>query len=245
MSNRKPSKRQRIKEKRKRQARMQRLGLIGGVTVVAVLIAVMLISSIWQPPDEIVTVEPISRPTAAGTAMGNPNAPVIMDVFEDFQCPACTFYTEEVERRIAETYAASGQVYYVFHHYPFLDSNSTEKESQQAANASMCANEQGLFWEYHDLLFTNWNGENAGAFRDERLMLFAETLELDMDSFTTCFEENRYQAEIQADYEMGVGMGASGTPSVFVNGQQVTPGYVPRFEDVQQAVEEALINLGQ
>ena len=224
---------------------MQRLGLIGGISVVAVLVAAVLISSIWQPPDEIVTVEPFSRPVSSGTTMGDPNAPIIMDLFEDFQCPACVHYTEEVERRVAETYVASGQVYYVFHHYPFLDSYSTEKESQQAANASMCANEQGLFWEYHDLLFANWNGENAGAFKDSRLMAFAETLELDMDSFTTCFEENRYQVEIQADYELGVEMGASGTPSVFVNGQQITPGYVPRFEDVQQAVETALISSGQ
>ena len=245
MSTKKVSKRQRIREKRKRQAHMRRLGLIGGVAIVAVLVAAVLIFSLWQPPDKIATVEPISRPTAAGTAMGDPNAPVIMDVFEDFQCPACVHYTEEVEKRVAETYVGSGQVYYVFHHYPFLDRNSTEKESQQAANASMCANEQGLFWEYHDLLFANWNGENAGAFRDERLMTFAETLDLDMDFFTTCFEENRYQAEIQADYEMGVEMDASGTPSVFVNGQQVTPGYVPRFEDVQQAVEAALISSGQ
>ena len=224
---------------------MQRLGLIGGISVVAVLVAVVLISSLWQPSNAIVTVEPFSRPVTAGTTMGDQNAPVVIDVFEDFQCPACALYTEEVEKRIAETYVASGQVYYVFHHYPFLDRYSTEKESHQAANASMCANEQGLFWEYHDLLFANWNGENAGAFKDSRLMAFAKTLELDMDSFTTCFEENQYQVHIQADYELGVEMGASGTPSVFVNRQQVTPGYVPRFEDVQQAVEAALVSSGQ
>jgi len=224
---------------------MQRFGIIVIVVIGAVLVAAFLISSLWQPPGEIATVESISRLMATGTTMGDPNAPVIIDVFEDFQCPACTFYTEEVERRIAETYVVSGQVYYVFHHYPFLDSHSESKESQQAANASMCAMEQGLFWEYHDILFANWNGENAGAFRDDRLIAFAETLELDMDTFTTCFEENRYQAEIQTDYELGVEMGASGTPSVFVNGNQVAPGFVPRFEDIQQAVEAALISSGQ
>lgn len=245
MSNRKLSKKQRIREKRKRLARLKRLGLIGGVTIVAVLAAVVLISSIWQTPDEIVIVEPISRPTAAGTTMGDPNAPVIIDVFEDFQCPACVYFTEEIEKRISETYVASGQVYYVFHHFPFLDQFSDTKESQQAANASMCAAEQNLFWEYHDMLFANWNGENAGAFSDGRLIAFAETLELDMDIFATCFEESRYQEEIQADFDLGIEMGVSGTPGVFVNGQQITPGSVPRFEDVQQAVEAALISSGQ
>ena len=245
MSAKKVSKRQRIREKRRRQAHMQRFGIIGIVVIGAVLVAAFLISSLWQPPGEIAMVEPISRLMATGTTMGDPNAPIIIDVFEDFQCPACVYYTEEVERRIAETYVASGQVYYVFHHYPFLDSHSASKESQQAANASMCAMEQGLFWEYHDILFANWNGENAGAFRDNRLIAFAETLELDMDTFTTCFEEHRYQTAIQADYELALEMGVSGTPSVFINGQHITPSKVPGFDDVQQAVEEALIGSGQ
>ena len=245
MSKKKVSKRQRIRERRKRQARLQRFGMIGVVVIGALLVASALIYPNLKSAGEITTVEAYPRSMAAGTAMGDPNAPVIIDVFEDFQCPACVYYTEEVERCISETYVASGQVYYVFHHYPFIDSYSTSKESQQAANASMCAMEQGLFWEYHDILFANWNGENAGAFRDKRLMEFAETLELDMDLFTPCFEENRYQTEIQADYELGVEMGGSGTPSVFVNGQQITPGKVPGFEAVQQAVEAALIQAGQ
>jgi protein-disulfide isomerase len=241
----KMSKRQMIRAKRQRQARMQRLGLIGAVAIGAVLVAVVLISSIWQPLGEIVTVEPISRFMASGTAMGDPNAPVVIDIFEDFQCSACVYYSEETERRIAETYVAGGQVHYVFHQYPFLDRASVNKESQQAANASMCAMEQDKFWEYHDILFANWNGSNAGAFSDRRLVAFAETLELDVDLFTTCFEENRYRDEIQADFDLGTEMGVSGTPSVFVNGQQITPGRVPGFEDVQQAVEAALTGSGQ
>ena len=136
-------------------------------------------------------------------------------------------------------------MYYVFHQYPFLDSASVNKESQQAANASMCANEQGMFWEYHDILFANWNGENTGAFSNRRLVAFAEALALDMDRFTPCFEENRYRDEIQADFDLGTEMGVSGTPSVFVDGVLLTPGFVPGFEEVQQAVEAALAQAGQ
>ena len=242
---RKLSERQQVREKRKRQAQIQRIGMVGVIVLGAIFVAFALIYPNLKSAGEIVTVEPISRPMASGTAMGDPNAPVVIDVFEDFQCPACVHYTEEVERPITETYVADGQVYYVFHQYPFLDRNSANKESQQAANASMCANEQGLFWEYHDILFANWNGENAGTFSDQRLIAFTGTLELDMDSFTGCFEKNRYQAEIQADFELGLEMGVSGTPSIFVNGQQITPGFVPGFADIQQAVEAALIATGQ
>jgi protein-disulfide isomerase len=245
MSKKKISKRQRIREKRERQARMQRLGMIAIIAVGALLVAYALIYPNLKTAGEIVTVEPNPRPFADGTAMGDPNAPVVIDIFEDFQCSACVQYTEEVERRITETYVTSGQVYYVFHHYPFLDRTSVNKESQQAANASMCANEQGQFWEYHDILFANWSGENAGAFNDKRLVAFAETLGIDTDLFTNCFEENRYQDAIQADFELGIEMEVSGTPSVFVNGQQITPGFVPGFEDIQQAVEAALIRAGQ
>lgn len=245
MSERKLSKKQRVREKRKRQARMQRFGIIGVIVIGAVLVAFALIYPNLKLAGEISTVEPILRPMADGTAMGDPNAPVVIDVFEDFQCSACRIYSEEIETRIAETYVAAGQVYYIFHQYPFIDRASATKESQQAANASMCAAEQGLFWEYHDILFANWNGENAGAFNDKRLVAFAETLNLDMGLFTDCFEENRYRDEIQADFELGTEMGVSSSPSVFVNGQHITPGFVPGFEDIQQAVEAALIEAGQ
>lgn len=224
---------------------MQRFGIIGVIVIGAVLVAFALIYPNLKLAGEISTVEPILRPMADGTAMGDPNAPVVIDVFEDFQCSACRIYSEEIETRIAETYVAAGQVYYIFHQYPFIDRASATKESQQAANASMCAAEQGLFWEYHDILFANWNGENAGAFNDKRLVAFAETLNLDMGLFTDCFEENRYRDEIQADFELGTEMGVSGSPSVFVNGQHITPGFVPGFEDIQQAVEAALIEAGQ
>jgi protein-disulfide isomerase len=245
MSKKKAGKRQLIRERRKRRTRMRRLGMIGGIGIGAVLIAFALIYPNLKSAGEIATLEAFQRPMEDGMAIGDPNAPVRIDVFEDFQCPACAFYTEEVERRIAESYVTSGQVYYVFHHYPFLDSNSVNKESHQAANASMCALEQDKFWDYHDILFANWNGENAGAFNDSRLKVFAEKIDLDMERFTSCFDENRYQEEIEADYDLGLEMGVSGTPSVFANGQQITPGFVPGFEDVQQAVEAALIASGQ
>jgi len=245
MSNKKLSNRQRIREQRRRQARTRRFGIIGSVVILAVLVATALIYPNLESASKISTVEAYPRPTTGGTAMGDPTAPVILEVFEDFQCPACVHYTKEVEGRIAEVYVATGQVYYVFHQYPFLDRGSENKESQQAANASMCAAEQELFWEYHDILFANWNGENAGAFSDTKLIAFAESLGLDMDLFTNCFEENRYRDEIQADLELGIEMGVSGTPSVFVNGQHITPGFVPGFEDVQQAIEAALTGSGQ
>jgi protein-disulfide isomerase len=239
-----PSKRQVVREKRKQQQRRQRLVVILVVAGIALLIAGALaypsIRNSLQPVGEVIPITPQSRPMADGTALGDPNAPVRIDIYEDFQCPACRSYSEQIEGQVVENYVATGQVYYVFRHFPFLDDRVTTKESDQAANASMCATEQGRFWDYHDILFANWDGENQGAFSDNRLTAFAESIGLDMETFNACFQENRYQEEIEADLAAGRRANVQGTPSLFVQGQQVTPGFVPSYQEISAAIEAAL-----
>jgi protein-disulfide isomerase len=173
-------------------------------------------------------------------SVGDPNAIVTIDVFEDFQCPACKSFTENIEPLVIENLVATGRARYVFHNYSFLDGNGAGNggESDQAANASMCANEQDKFWEMHGTLYTNWNGENQGAFSDRRLQAMAESLGLDMNAFNSCFGSNKYKADIQADFDLGQEMGVSGTPTVFVNGQRVgQPGKIASYQEIVQAVE--------
>jgi protein-disulfide isomerase len=134
----------------------------------------------------------------------------------------------------------TGKARYVFRLYPFLDDGSASKESDQAANASLCAAEQGRFWDYHDMLFANWNSENAGAFTDKRLVAFAESLGLNLTDFNACFDDNKYKDQIAKDLADGKSAGVTGTPSLFVNGVIVRPGFVPTYNDISQAVEAAL-----
>ena len=239
-----PSKRQAIREQREKKQRQQRITTILVLAGVAIIIAAFLIIPSIQrataPVGEIVTAQPQNRPMVDGTKMGDPNAPVLLQVFEDFQCPSCRQYSQDVEPSVVETYVATGKVYYEFHEYPFLDDSSATKELDQAANASMCAAEQNRFWDYHDTLFANWNGENQGAFVDKRLVAFAETVGLDMNAFNSCFDSNKYKDQINADLNLGTQLGVTGTPSVFVNGQIVKPGFIPSFQDIQQAVDAAL-----
>ncbi len=234
------TKRQAVRDKRRQQQRRQRLIVLLVVIGAALIISGLLILPSLLPAGDIVQITPQSRPMVEGRNLGDPNAPVKIEVFEDFQCPSCRSYSEQIEPQVIETYVATGKVYYTFRHFPFLDDNQLRKESDQAANASMCAAEQGRFWDYHDILFANWNGENQGAFLDNRLVAFAEALGLDMAAFNACFEENRYKAEIDADLALGNELGVSGTPTVFVNRKQLTPGFVPSFADIAQAVEAAL-----
>jgi protein-disulfide isomerase len=243
MSREKISKREERRIKMQRQQRRQRLTLVGIITLVALFLVFLVVWPQIRPAGEIVTVTPASLPNADGLSVGDPNAPVTIDVFEDFQCPACQRFTENTEPLVIQNLVASGQARYVFHNYPFLDGSGagSSGESDQAANASMCASEQGKFWEMHSILYANWNGENQGAFSNRRLQAMAESIGLDMDAFNSCFSANEYEDEIQADFELGQEMGVTGTPTVFVNGVRVGPErQVASYDQIEQAVNAAV-----
>ena len=236
------SKRQ-LRRAKMHQAQMRsRMLTIGLVVIGALMVAFVLIYPNVKPVAEVVTAEPQSYPQADKNSLGDPNAPVKIDVFADFQCPACRIFAQETESLVIENLVATGKVYYVFHNYPFIDGAGAGNggESDQAANAVMCASEQNKFWEMQGTIFANWNGENQGAYNDRRLTAFAEKTGLDMDAFNACFKANKYKAEIQADFDFGNTLGVQGTPSIFVNKTLVTPEHVPSYDDIAAAVDAAL-----
>ena len=102
-----------------------------------------------------------------------------------------------------------------------------------AANASMCANEQGKFWEMHDVIF-----ENMRALEDSNLADYAKKVGLDMGRFDACYKANKYQAQIQGDQRTAVTLGARGTPAFFINGRYLS-GAQP-FPAFQALVDEEL-----
>ncbi len=192
------------------------------------------------PAEVILQITPIARSVENGRSLGDPNAPVMVDVYEDFQCTYCRDYSNTTEMDVLNKYVTAGKVYYTFHHYPFFDTDTALKESQQAANASMCAAEQNRFWDYKDILFANQKGENQGAFTDKRLLAFAEALGLDMNKFTTCFNANTYKQDIQTDVSSAQQLGVPSVPSMLINGQQLPPGDIHSFEEISQAIDAAL-----
>ncbi len=229
--------------KKKRQQRMNTFLAVGGfILLVIIIFAAPSIYNSLKPAGSFVQITPEAYPMENGKAMGNPNAKVKVDVYEDFQCPSCKQYTSTVEKQLlASTYITSGEVYYEFKQYPFIDSNSLTKESHQAANASMCALEQSRFWDYHDILYANQGAvENGGAFNDKRLQAFAESIGLDMTAFNKCFNTDKYSSEIEAEFQAGKNIGVTGTPTIFLNGTQVTPGFVPTYDELKTAIDAAL-----
>jgi protein-disulfide isomerase len=244
------SKREAIKAQRTKKKRRQRMNTIlwvGGFIILLILVLISpTIYNSLKPTGSFVQITPETHPLENGKSIGDPNAKVTIDVYEDFQCPNCKIYADSIEKQVVDSsYITDGQVYYVFMQFPFLDKNSITKESHQAANASMCAMEQGRFWDYHDMLFANQGAvENGGAYNNKRLQAFAESLGLNMTEFNQCFSSDKYSSQIEADYQSGIAAGINGTPSVVVNGQIITPGFVPTYDEIKSAIDTALASGG-
>lgn len=174
------------------------------------------------------------QPPQLANTMGDPNAPVKIVEYADFQCPYCRAFWQDTEPQIVETYIKTGKVYYEYRSVgAFLG-----PESAAAAEAAYCAGDQGKFWQYHDTLFANWTGENVGDFSTANLQKFAASLGLDPAAFNACLDNGKYSDRLQQDVNNARSNGVRATPSFLINGKMIK-GAQP-FSVFQQAIEAAL-----
>lgn len=160
---------------------------------------------------------------------GDPNAPVTMIEFSDFECPFCARFFTETLPTIEERYVATGKVRFVYRDFPIP---ALHAHALKAAEAGGCANEQGKFWELHDTIF-----ENQGAMTVEDLKRYAAELGLNAPTFNTCLDSGKYADEVEADVKAGEVAGVRGTPGFFINGRLVS-GAQPTGNFVQIIEEE-------
>lgn len=165
-----------------------------------------------------------------GRTCGQDSAPVTIVEYSEFLCPFCARAALSTLPEVQEEYVAAGKVKLAFKHFIVHG-----EKAVLAAGAAECASEQDAFWEYHDMLFLN---QGSVDFSVENLRQFAEELGLDLDSFNTCLESERYMDKLAADVDEGRRLGVSGTPSFLINGKLVV-GYQP-FEEFRVHIEEAL-----
>jgi protein-disulfide isomerase len=200
------------------------------VGAIAAFVALVVLSLATADDHKIERVQEIS---AEGRSRGSATAPVTIIEFADYQCPFCKRFAETTEGKIEEQYVASGQVRLEFRNMAMIG-----PESARAAEAAECANDQGKFWEYHDLLYEEQRGENSGGFSDERLTRLAEDVGLDQGEFSACLDSGRHQQLVIDETEAGRGAGVESTPSFFINGELLT-GARP-FEDFQKVIDRKL-----
>jgi protein-disulfide isomerase len=143
--------------------------------------------------------------------LGAESAPVTIIDFSDFQCPKCARFVKSTEPEIKSEYIDTVKVALVFKHFPRLGSDSFF-----AALASECAKEQGKFWEYHDVLYQNQQGENSGWASKEKLKEFASQIGLDRQQFDPCLDSEKYKPIIDRDLALVKELNLQSTPSFLI-----------------------------
>jgi len=161
-------------------------------------------------------------------AWGPEDATVVVQEFADFQCPYCGKFALQTYPQIKEAYG--DKIRFVFRDFPL---SSIHSSAQKAAEAGQCAQDQGLFWEFHDLLF-----ENQSAISESDLRGYAQEVGADVNKFNDCLDSGRNAREVLADMQDGAKAGVTGTPAFLIN-DLLLSGAQP-FAQFQQAIDQAL-----
>jgi protein-disulfide isomerase len=168
-----------------------------------------------QPPDRV----PANVNAAAdGIVVGD--GPVVIDAFEDFQCPFCRMFEEQsgaVLRQLAVDHVAS----LVYHPLAFLDAASTTRYSSRASSASGCAADAGRFADFHDMLYINQPPEGSAGLSDDELIEIGASLGVDDPDFPRCVSAHAYLPWTAYVTARAIAVGVQGTPTVMVNGTPV------------------------
>jgi protein-disulfide isomerase len=165
-------------------------------------------SNVVMPPTR-------DHPQADGNKIGDPNAPVKMTEFGDFQCTYCKEFWTDTETQIIDTYVKTGKVQYTYRsagNWVSANMGQGSVESQDAAMAAYCATDQNKFWQMHDALFANVLGEDAGSFTDPRLQAIAQLDGLNMNTFNSCYSSHKYLDQVNQDFKDAQASGIQGTP---------------------------------
>ena len=145
-----------------------------------------------------------------------------LDVWADFQCPFCGQFARTVEPQIVSNLVTKGTVRLVAHDFSFLGARHDPDESTAAAVAARCADRQGKFWDYYEMLFWNQGTtENSGAFAPQRLIAMADLLGLDQAAFSSCLADPAVAAAVATETAAGQQAGVTSTPTTFINGTPV------------------------
>jgi len=208
---------------------MNKKGVIIGVIVIAIIVGVA--ASLSAPSAETVNLDMERSHGTISTAMGSPilgdsSAPITIVEFGDYQCHQCYNWFHNTKPAIFQEYIETGKANLVFVDLAFLG-----RDSPKAAQASYCAEDQEMYWEYHDMLYNYQEPKIDGGWANtERLKAFANSLGLDMELFESCLDSGKYSKRVQYNIQQARDHGVRGTPGFFIvgpDGQQQLGGAQP------------------
>ena len=208
---------------------MNKKGVIIGVVAIAIIAGVA--ASLSATPAETVNLDMTRTHGTISTAMGSPilgdpSAPVTIVEFGDYQCHQCYNWFHNTKPAITRDYIDTGKANLVFVDMAFLG-----RDSSPAAQATYCAEDQGMYWEYHDMLYNAQESKIDGGWaNNERLKAFAFSMGLDMELFESCLDSGKYSKRVQYNTQQARDHNVRGTPGFFIvgpDGQQQIGGAQP------------------
>ncbi len=166
------------------------------------------------------TLQPVKISLDDDPIRGNPDAPITIVEFSDYQCPFCARFYAQTLPLLLEEYIDEGKVNLVYRDFPV---QRIHPNALAAAAAAECADDQGKYWEYHDTLFEK---QNAWAKLDSNSAIstfsqFAAEIELEQQQFDNCLESGKYLEEVQADFSDGKNYQVTGTPGFFIGNEDI------------------------
>ena len=217
---------------------MKKKGPILGIIIISIIVGIVAsVSSSNETYDLDMTRNHGSISTAMGSPiLGDPDAPVTIVEFGDYQCHQCHNWFLDTKPMIMRDYIETGKVNLVFVDFAFLG-----RDSPKAAEATYCADDQNKYWEYHDSLYTAQESKiDNGWANSERLKAFAFNLNLDMDLFNECLDSGKYSKRVQYNSQEARDNGVRGTPGFFIIGpdfQQHPIGGAQPFSVFQRVLD--------
>jgi protein-disulfide isomerase len=184
-------------------------------------------------------VTPSNIPTN-GRTLGPASAPVTIDIYGDFRCSACLIFTTSgTEANLVNNYIAPGKARLVWHDRTIIDELTGGTNSRAAANAAMCAADQGKFWTVHDWLYAN-SAETTSAFSPAILSEIGQKAGLDMTKYQPCIDSGTHIAEVVAE-NASEQSSINSTPTLYVNGRYVgASGQLVTYDQLKAAIDAAL-----
>jgi protein-disulfide isomerase len=208
---------------------MNKKGVILGVIVIAIIAGIA--ASVSSSSSETVNLDMERSHGTISTAMGSPilgdpSASITIVEFGDYQCHQCYNWFHNTKPAIMEDYIETGKANLVFVDMAFLG-----RDSPKAAQASYCAEDQEMYWEYHDMLYNLQESKIDGGWANsERLKAIALSLGLDMELFESCLDSGKYSKRVQYNTQQARDHGVRGTPGFFIvgpDGEQQLRGAQP------------------
>lgn len=210
------------------------LGAIGvaGVAILGYSLATGAFASAATEPVELDYADDPERliEEAVAVEMGDPDAPVTLMEFADYQCPGCAHFATQIKPQLRQEFIETGQVHFVFHDFPL----SGHANAFLAARAARCAGDQDVYWDYHDVLAARQNewatqSDPRGLFTD-----YAEAVGADGSAFRECVNSDRHAETVTANAALGDQLGVTGTPWVLVSERGGAPQRVEEWNDYDE-----------